>query len=871
MENPVCAEEQMDRRRLPEAFALIAACVPCLILAANRGGMAIESQSWAYAVAFAGLGTWGAMQWRAGRRVRVPWLSLFIVGWPLLQVAPAPRAVLAQAAPERTAELARFAAAGIAVPPTISIYPYATARAFLMLAGSVALFLFTSDFCRRRPAGPDWMAAAVLIMGLAEALPALRQHLMLRTGLSPAAMPGGDFAHGTFGNRNLLAAWLEGAYGLALGVIAGGLRCRQREAHWSRLLLAAFTALASAVAIVCSFSRMGTAMLALETLGLAALCVRRRRAALSGLAMVGAAAVCVSAIGAPGIAVRYTGVSLKLEKEGRLAMWMDAMRATRRYPVLGAGAGAFPFAFRRSHPYFTGYTIDHPHNEYLETAVEWGIPAALLLMAGTGALALRCLLGLRRACGERKWPAVGCLAGACAILLHAAVDFPLRIPAILALASVLLGMAAAGALPMVPAVPSGARAGGGALRHAGNALFVLACLGLTAVCLWALPPAGGRPVRLEGWNAGTHYRLGRDLDAAAGPDAEAACRRTLRLCPYAAAAWCELARIAAARGERAEALRCVELARMLEPHTRRVQWAAANLLIQMGEPAAALPLFDSLVSHTPELRRAVWEVSWNAGMPGGRILDRLTGKFPDDLEDYLRYLLDRGRWGAEVEACARAAAAGRRPPVRILREAFDRMFQAGRFPEMLRLWRIVAPGETAEFSNGNLAAPLRGYGLDWVVQPAGGVAVERRAERGCFRLDVEFLRPQNIGYSGVIHDFAVTPGRRYALRFEAAAQEITSSSGVEIDVISLRRRLAASENFRRSAGWKTVELRFQPRQDEPICRMRIVRPPCPSFDNQITGRFSLRHVSLVALDRARAGAKERHLCSPPHCGRGPGS
>ncbi|HYM13759.1 MAG TPA: hypothetical protein VEU62_23675, partial [Bryobacterales bacterium] len=498
-----------------------------------------------------------------------------------------------------------------------------------------------------------------------------------------------------------------------------------------------------------------------------------------------------------------------------------------------SGAGTFAFAFRRSHPYLTGYTIDHAHCEYLETAVEWGIPAVVLLAALAAAGLWRLMREAKAAEGMRGAIGAGCLAGVCAVLLHGLVDFPLRIPAVLVLVAVLAGMAAA-ALPAQSEPAPATRWKTAALAAGSAVLAVLVVRGLPS-----------------GWNAEAHYReAGRSFLGGRFAEAAAADRRALADCPYAAAAWNDLALAAEAQGNRVAAIEASDRALALEPHTRRIEWSAANLRLRGGDVSGALALFGALAAHTPELRRPVWQICWDAGVPPALILDRTAGRGAGGLGEYLQYLVSQGRPEAAVDACTRSPQAGELPP-ETLRAVFDGLFFAGQSERALRLWQAIG-GRAVSFANGNLASPPRGWGLDWAVRPSPGIVVERRRDETGYRLEIEFRQPQNIEYGGVTHDFAVIPGREYRLILEAAAAGIGSSSGVHVEVISPRRRLAVSEPFRRAVPWTTVELRFRPMAGDRICRLQVFRAAAASFDNRISGRFSLRRVSLEPLARSAA-------------------
>jgi hypothetical protein len=802
--------------------------IPCLVLALDRGGTRLGGQVLAFSWIFVALAAWSVAQLRRGRGSWPPAGAALLLIVPLAQLVPVPAAVMSALAPERAEELRRFAEAGIAPAPTLSLYPYATVRAWLALAAAVALYLLCRDLCRRTPAALEWLAAGVLALGLCEALPALRQYLATQAAGAGAA----ELARGTFGNRNLLAAFLEGCYGVALGVLAGRLEAGQRD--WRRpgaMLLAALAALtagAAGVAILVSFSRMGIVSLGVATLAMGlAVCRGGLRRARWLAAVVVAVALAAAAVGLPGLAERYTLERLAREKDGRMAMWKDSLEAARRYFPAGAGAGAFPYAFRRSRPYLGAYTIDHPHNEYLETAVEWGAPAAAAIALGLAWALWRRVRRLWDAPSERRWIGLGCAAGMAAILTHAAVDFPLRIPAILALFAVLMGMSEAAAPALAPAA-----------GRAAAATTAAAAAALAAASLWWAPPADGSPGRLERWNAEAHYRLARsDFEQGRGESAEAGYRRALERNPYAAVLWTELAQLAEARGDGRSALASSDLARHLEPHTRRGLWAAANLRLRLGAVEEASLLLGAWARQAPENRRAAWEILWGANLEPRRILDTLPAGDADALYEYCLYLLERRRWDPLAEAAARGL-----DPLR-LRNVFDWFFQGGAGDAAVRLWAAAAGGEPG-FANGSLEQPLRGWGLDWVAWPVDRVRVERRREDVGYRLDVEFLRPGNIDYSGLTHDFAVSPGRQYRLRLEARAEAIESASGPAVEVISHRRRLAISEAFRRTTPWRAVELRFRPAADERLCRLRVIRQPTSRFDNRIGGRLSLRRASL---------------------------
>jgi hypothetical protein len=370
----------------------------------------------------------------------------------------------------------------------------------------------------------------------------------------------------------------------------------------------------------------------------------------------------------------------------------------------------------------------------------------------------------------------------------------------------------------------------------------IAAAALTTFAAWSWPGRAGE--RLEAWNAEVCYRRVRGLIVdGRHAEAERACRQGLARNPYAAPLWDERALLAEAAGDRQAALKWSEAALRREPHARRTLWTAANLRLRLDDAVGAAGLLAEVTAEAPLWRPAAAEVWWQAGRPEELLLEPLAALKPEAVEGYLRHALARQRW----DAVAKAAGLGVKRGLvsrEALRDACAGLFAAGRGREIEEIWRLA--GGAGGFINGNLENKPAGWGLDWILWDVEGVKAGRVRDGGGFRIDVEFQRPQNLHYTGVTHDFVTTPGREYRLRLEVASEGLTSASGVQVEVLSAGKLLAASEPLLRTRPWRAVELRFRAGPGERVCRLRVVRRPGSSFDNQIRGRFSLRRVSLQA-------------------------
>ena len=126
----------------------------------------------------------------------------------------------------------------------------------------------------------------------------------------------------------------------------------------------------------------------------------------------------------------------------RLGVYQDTLALVADHPVVGVGPGMYVWRFR---PYQTvdgDRLYDHAHNDYLETAAEWGIVAAVAVW---GFVFWRFLQANRvfltsRSTG-RQGLALGCAAGIFSVLVHSLVDFSLQLPAILMIFCTVVGLA----------------------------------------------------------------------------------------------------------------------------------------------------------------------------------------------------------------------------------------------------------------------------------------------------------------------------------------------------------------------------------------------------------------------------------------------
>ena len=125
--------------------------------------------------------------------------------------------------------------------------------------------------------------------------------------------------------------------------------------------------------------------------------------------------------------VRDRLVETSLKSETRDEVVRDSVPIIKAHLLLGTGGGTFYSAFPQYQPEpYSGY-YDNAHNDYIQFAVEFGVPTTLLL----GALVLGALLTSLRTMVKRKTPlyqgvSFGAAVAILHMLLHSTVDYSLQ-------------------------------------------------------------------------------------------------------------------------------------------------------------------------------------------------------------------------------------------------------------------------------------------------------------------------------------------------------------------------------------------------------------------------------------------------------------
>lgn len=403
-----------------------------------------------------GLGGWLLLRKVEPRSVPWRWLLpvLALLVWAALQSLPLPIGLVELISPARAERMRQVGLLAGEARSLITISDQGTAslQQVILLLALLVYFFALRTLLHEHPQFLAVVASVIALVGAFEALYGLFQFLRPQLGVLWLSISQ-RAAQGTIIYKNQYAALLNMCWPVACGMavaalgrifaIDGRRSSRSRFGQMLRNLnsenrLAGLYLLAVGMmllAVLFSLSRGGiiAMLVVLFTLNLTLPLTRRTKlvVACTLLAFLGGYGML---LGLDTVINRFN--SIDQSGMGRLNVYLASLPMLKQHWLTGIGLGSYDLL---SPVYLKGMPpqihFDHAHNEYLEFAVELGLPAATLLFAWLGAmmvLAGRRLSRLHRS-GARHSTAVlvgtAAFAGLVGLFVHGWADFGWRLPA----------------------------------------------------------------------------------------------------------------------------------------------------------------------------------------------------------------------------------------------------------------------------------------------------------------------------------------------------------------------------------------------------------------------------------------------------------
>lgn len=371
-------------------------------------------------------------------------IVLLALGLVAIQLVPLPPAIWPSLG-GREAIAEGYRTLGLSQPwLPLSVAPYSTLASLLALIPPLAMLVATMRLGARRL----WLVIALVIGLLAGIVLGAMQVSSPDPNSSPWYLyddTNFGVATGFFANANHMATLLVATLPFLAAVLASARAARANLQRYSAAVaLVGGVALVIAVGIALNGSLAGAGLSVPVLLASASIIFRRGRRALGWLLPVSALLLVVAAgwlaTTPPGSSGAFR-IGAATSVQSREEIMSTTLEATKAFMPLGSGVGSFEAVYAlhedpgRLDP--TTY-VNHAHNDYLEIALETGVPGLLLILLFLiwwGKAAWRTW----RVADASPYAQAASIASA-AILVHSLVDFPLRTAAIGALFAMCLAI-----------------------------------------------------------------------------------------------------------------------------------------------------------------------------------------------------------------------------------------------------------------------------------------------------------------------------------------------------------------------------------------------------------------------------------------------
>lgn len=364
----------------------------------------------------------------------------------LVQIVPLPLPVLKVLSPGTYRVYSDTLQAGSGPWVTLSLYPEAGLSEIMRFVSYLCVYFLIVQILRTE----DEIAAmtgTVVMIGALISLLGIFQFMSWNGKLLWFRQLGSVTAFGPYINRNHFAGLMEMIIPVGVGaslVLApstkgfGGMREFVSDffigSRSNRLILVSAGTVLMITALFLSLSRGGIMGFSLSMVFLGIMLSLRTSTKRKGRVIVGFFLVIIFTVGwfgwKPVMGRLETIKSPRVTYEDRLKTWKESLEIVKSFPVFGTGLGTFEYVYPRYKSGPSQLRWEHAHNDYVEGAVELGIPGLLTALYGVGLFyrGMFRLLKSRKSI-EPRLLGLGGMAGITAILIHSVVDFNLQIGA----------------------------------------------------------------------------------------------------------------------------------------------------------------------------------------------------------------------------------------------------------------------------------------------------------------------------------------------------------------------------------------------------------------------------------------------------------
>jgi len=387
-----------------------------------------------------------------------------------------------------------------------------------------------------------------------------------------------------------------------------------------------------------------------------------------------------------------------------------------------------------------------------------------------------------------------------------------------------------------------------------------ASLKATQVARSGQPQAADAAVRFSSRNAQNHLIRGvalqrqGDLQGAVAEYSQAVARR-----PNDYVLWLNLSHARELNGDREGAIVCARTAVGLAPHYARSHWQLGNLLVRAGRADEGFSELRIASASNPGLLPAF--INLASQLSQGNVEYQVAATQPGNPEAYKAladFFRKRGQAKEAIDMFALAGPDAGDAIAQERRSYVAELLGAKKFHDAYRLWSIAHPPPDPEvpglYDPGfERESDLDEPGFGWRAGETSDAihltldGTQPHEGRRC--LQVLFSGPSDPSQAVISQLVAVTPGKRYQLRFAVRTREVVSGGLPAVVVVDPENGqiVSQTETFpQTSDGWRNYTVDFSTAQTSEAIQIKLQRStcasPCPAFGRVWLDDFSLRLV-----------------------------
>ena len=367
-----------------------------------------------------------------------------------------------------------------------------------------------------------------------------------------------------------------------------------------------------------------------------------------------------------------------------------------------------------------------------------------------------------------------------------------------------------------------------------------------------------KSIWLEPANADYYDLLGRNLSLS-GPSLDPAIQNfqtAVRLNPYEARYWLDLAGAYQIAGQTQEQGESVEQAALADPTSPHVAWEAANFFVVQGDADRALHYFRVVLANDPEEVNSALLLCWRATGDVEKIVSQALPPIPDVYLSFLRLLITQQE-ATGAETVWNSLVGLKRPFSGRLALPYFRLLITKQQPAAaVAAWEQLShidpsiktylPNHQNLVVNGGFEQNMLNGGFDWwyTTYPQAALAIDTTEFRsGSRSLSVTF-DGHSVPGAPILQYVPVKPNTTYEFSAEARSEDIDTASGPRFALVDAytNQSYVLTDDTLGTTPWRPQHARFRTGPNTDLILLEIVRDPAQPL---IRGKFWIDDVTLM--------------------------